>query len=76
MKILKTETNKNVREQGNVTENEPTEFFIPMRSLRICSTLNDDTNKSRNSVYEKDCLKNQPKQLVDQINIPNLLVYH
>ena len=51
LKILKPEANKNVKEQEkNISENEPREFYTPTRSVRINSTLNDDTNVSRNNV--------------------------
>ena len=52
LKILKPETNKNVREQEeNVFQNEPREFYTPTSSVWISSTLNDDTNISRNTWY-------------------------
>ena len=64
LKILKPETNKNVREQEkNTTENELREFYTPTRPVMINTTLNDDTNISRNLVTRVlNDSTNQPKR--------------
>ena len=64
LKILKPEANKNVKEQEeNISEFEPREVYTPTRSVRINSTLNDVTNKSRNMVSGVlNDSTNQPKR--------------
>ena len=52
LKMLKPETNKKVREQEeNASESEPREFYTPTRSVRI-SSVNGDTNISRNTRFQ------------------------
>ena len=49
LKLLKSKTTESIREQeDNSLGNAPREFYTPTRSVRINSTLNDDTNINRN----------------------------
>ena len=49
LKLLKLKTNESAGEQDeNILENDTREFYSPTRCVRISSTLNDDTNGSRN----------------------------
>ena len=55
LKLLKPKTSEIVREQDeDVLESEPRQFCTPTISVKISSTLNDDTNISHNSINEED----------------------
>ena len=53
LKLLKPKQNEPKRDQNeNPPENECRDFYTPTRSVRISSTLNDDTNERRNTCIQ------------------------